>query len=174
MLTPRDIHEATFHVVWRGYSEKEVDAFLSKVVSEYEAILQQNEALKKKVAVLESELLERNAVDQEVRDALTAAVRTGNDVKVQAEREAELILREARSQASAVLDQAHRQVKEAAEGLRLLHQQEEAFRKQLRVVLHAYLQLLDEGERVESESREAAATVAASLESTNSLRAIDG
>ena len=36
MLTPRDIHEAEFKRVWRGYDPEEVDDFLRRVVVEYE------------------------------------------------------------------------------------------------------------------------------------------
>ena len=54
MLTPRDIHEAEFKRVWKGYNPEEVDEFLQRVVIEYEALYRENERLRRRIAELES------------------------------------------------------------------------------------------------------------------------
>ena len=46
MLRPIDIHNAEFKRSFRGYNEEEVDEFLSRIVSEYENVVQQNKDMK--------------------------------------------------------------------------------------------------------------------------------
>jgi cell division initiation protein len=49
LLTPRDILHMEFRRVWRGYNPSQVDAFLHRIVIEYEALAKENASLKREI-----------------------------------------------------------------------------------------------------------------------------
>jgi len=56
VLTPRDILQAEFKRVWKGYNPDEVDAFLHRVVGEYETLYRENERLRERIKELEARI----------------------------------------------------------------------------------------------------------------------
>lgn len=112
VLTPRDIHQAEFKRVWKGYNPEEVDEFLQRVVVEYEALFRENERLRQRIAELESTVQEYSRTETQIDETLALAKQTASDLKAAAEREAEATLSEARIKAQEILSGARRQVEE--------------------------------------------------------------
>ncbi|MBE3584012.1 MAG: DivIVA domain-containing protein [Limnochordaceae bacterium] len=109
MLTPRDIHEAEFHTGFRGYNEQEVDDFLSRVVVDYEALFQENRALKDEVADLRQRLATYQQNEAQVAAMLQQTQALAEDLKAGVERHARLLLESARQRAENMVKEAEEQ-----------------------------------------------------------------
>ena len=141
MLTPRDIHQAQFKRVWKGYSPEEVDEFLRRVVLEYERVYKENEALKGTIAELEKRLAEYASTETQIGETLELARRAAADARSAAEREAGAILREARSKADALLQAASHK---AAEEERRAEVFALEFERRRALVTEALRQMIDQ------------------------------
>jgi len=101
LLKPRDILHTEFRRVLRGYNPVQVDEFLRRVVVEYEALAQENMALKQAGAKVATQ------PDQ-------AATAQAEEILAKARREAEEIIAEARKKMEAEKQQLLAWHKEAA------------------------------------------------------------
>ncbi|MDI6893148.1 MAG: DivIVA domain-containing protein [Bacillota bacterium] len=106
MLTPLDIHNKEFHRSFRGYSEAEVDEFLDQVVRDFEALLKEKSGLDERVEDLENRLSNYQALEETLKQTLILAEATADEVRANARREAEIIIREAQTKAKEILDDA--------------------------------------------------------------------
>jgi|GEM_PF-133721 len=150
MLKPRDLAKVEFKRVFRGYSEKEVDEFVEKVVAEYEKVYQRNQELEEEVERLRARVRKFEQNEGQFEEALELARQMARDIKAAAEQRAAAILAEARTQVAALLRQAREQMDAHAARVRELTRQEEAFRSRFRDLLESYWALLEE-ERRDSE-----------------------
>lgn len=138
MLTPRDIHQAEFKRVWKGYSPDEVDDFLRRVVLEYERVFKENKELKERLEVLDARLEEYSATEVKMSQTLDMARSAARDAKSAAEKEAAAILSEARARAAETVNEA---VMESARQRRLLENYLEDVKRYRTRVLEASQQL---------------------------------
>lgn len=142
-LTPLDIHNREFKRAFRGYNEEEVDQFLDEVVREFEALLRDSGKLREQVEEMEGRLGQYQALESTLRDTLVVAQQAAEDVKVNARKEADLIIREAEAE-------AHRRAEAAAAEVRRLRDESDELRKRLyvlrsrmRAMIETHLELLD-------------------------------
>jgi cell division initiation protein len=104
-LTPIDVQQQTFKVALRGYAEDEVDAFLDEVVlalRDYEQRLREAE---ERIVVLEEQLTASRETEEAMRRALLAAQRTADSIVEEARSEATQILKEARGEVDSISQQ---------------------------------------------------------------------
>ena len=143
-LTPRDIQEKEFRSGLRGYKEEEVDEFLDRVTSSYEEVFKENIDLKEEVERLLEENKKYELIGERMQAALVAAQETADDVRKNATKEAENILREAEIKAHKMVQESRDQHRELQKSLAIVKQIEEEFRFKLKSMLQSYLKLLDE------------------------------
>jgi cell division initiation protein len=142
VLTPLDIHNQEFRRVLRGYSEDEVDDFLDRVVADFEALLKENAQLKDEVEALRARVEQYRQLESTLHGALIVAQETAEEVKQNARKEAQLIVREAEEEAARRLAGSEARVRETQERLAQLQREAIAFRAQLRSQLESQLRLL--------------------------------
>ena len=143
-LTPRDIQEKEFGSGFRGYKEEEVDEFLDRITSSYEEVFKENIDLKEEVERLVEENKKYELIGERMQAALVAAQETADDVRKNATKEAENILREAEIKAHKMVQESRDQHRELQKSLAIVKQIEEEFRFKLKSTLQSYLKLLDE------------------------------
>lgn len=133
-LTPLDIHHMEFERGVSGYRRAQVRAFLERVAAEREELLKELQGLRDELAEQQRRVEALESAEADLRQAVIAAERIGNQMKDNARREAELIVQGAEAdRATAEADVAR---------LRTLR---DDFREQFRGMLRAYLQSLDVG-----------------------------
>lgn len=142
MLSPLDIHNQEFRRVLRGYSEDEVDDFLDRVVSDFEALLKQNAQLKDECEELRGRMDQYKQLESTLHGALIVAQETAEEVKQNARKEAQLIVREAEEEAVRRVRSAEQRIREVEEQLAQAQREAQAFRAQVRSQLEAQLELL--------------------------------
>lgn len=94
-VTPVDIQQIGFRRAFRGYDRHEVDAFLSSLSDTFESLMKENRESKDRIEALEAALAELKRKEELINQTLVSAERMVDDMKRQAQREAELRVREA-------------------------------------------------------------------------------
>lgn len=105
-ITPLDIHQKEFRRALRGYNEEEVDAFLDEVAKEMERLFQENIDLTERVERLEKKVAQYQSFEQALQETMLAAQKAAGDLKQNAEKTAQLIIRDAQMKAEQVKRQA--------------------------------------------------------------------
>jgi len=94
-LTALDIREQQFRRVMRGLDPDEITTFLGAVASEYEMLVTENRDLRQRLLDLEHQIGEFHSMEKALRNTLLTAERATAETKENAQKEAELILRQA-------------------------------------------------------------------------------
>ncbi len=105
-LTPLDVRRFEFASALRGYDKARVDQFRDQVADELERVTRANQELDAKAKGLADQLKQFKDRDKALNDALVSAQQLRAEIREQADREAQLILREARAEGDRLLDQA--------------------------------------------------------------------
>lgn len=127
-ITPLEIRQKNFEKAFRGINKEEVHAFLISLSHEWERMLDENKELKSDVQKLEREVQKLREVETTLFKTLKTAEDTGANVIDQANRTAELhlketqinaeaLLNEAKNRARAIIDRAEDQAKGIIEGM---------------------------------------------------------
>src|ERR1043166_1076647 len=93
-ITPLEIRQKSFEKVLRGYDKDEVNAFLQSLSQEWERNLDEVKELKMRLDSTEREVNKLREVESSLFKTLKTAEDTGASVIDQANKTAELILRE--------------------------------------------------------------------------------
>jgi cell division initiation protein len=146
-LTPLDIRKQEFKKSMRGLDPEEVYAFLTTIADEYEAVLNDNKALRERLLELDDKVQEYRNMEKTLRDTLLTAERVTVESKDNAMREADLIIKEAQLEA----DKAARAIKANASKLRIdvqdLKRQREAYIARMKMLVESHAKFLDSADR---------------------------
>lgn len=105
-LTPLDIRKQEFRRTLRGYETLGVEDFRVRVADELERVIREKSVIEERLSVLVEQLREFRERERAMNEALVAAQQLRADTRAAAEREAQVVLREAEGQARRVLDEA--------------------------------------------------------------------
>ena len=119
-LTPLEVRQkkGDFRRGFRGYDVELVNDFLDLVADRMEELVKQNMALGDQVEELEEELREYREKERALSEALMASQKLREDARAHAEKEGELIIREARASAESARRDASKSLAQEEETLR--------------------------------------------------------
>ena len=140
---PLDIRYQEFRRRVRGYDVEEVRAYLAELADYVSSLKEELAACQKEVERLKGELARSRAEEAELKRAVVAAEKIAREVKAQAEREAELILKEAQAAKEKALREAVEQLARMRGELERLKKERELFKNQFKGLLLGYLESLD-------------------------------
>lgn len=143
MLTPLDIHNKEFKRGFRGYNEEEVDEFLDGVIKDYETLYRENIDLKETIERLNSKLEHYQHMENTLHSTLVIAQETAEEVKLNAKKETELIIKEAEVSAQKLVEEALSKVRRMTGEYEELRKQSQVFRTRLRTLLQAQMEMLN-------------------------------
>ena len=138
-LTPLDVRRYDFGKALRGYDPQRVEQFREQVATELERLARQIQDLEAKVRAGQDQLRSFRERDKALNDALVSAQQLRTEIRQQSEREAELIMREARSAGERQLDEARSELRRVEEALVSMERSRRAFLAQLRVICERQL-----------------------------------
>jgi cell division initiation protein len=107
-LTPLDVRRQEFRRSLRGYEPLGVEDFRMRVAEELERVLREKSVLEERVAALTEQLRVFRERETAMNEALVAAQQLREETRTAAEREAQVILREAEAEGRQRLDAADR------------------------------------------------------------------
>jgi cell division initiation protein len=108
-LTPLDIQQQKFQVKFRGYDKQEVEAFLEMVSADIESLLQESNTLKVDLQKCEAQLVDFRENERAIQQTIMTTQKISDDLKRNAQREAELIISEAKVAAGKIMNDARAQ-----------------------------------------------------------------
>jgi len=105
-LTPHDIRKQEFRKTLRGYDTLGVDDFRVRVADALERAIRERQILEERVNALTEQLRVFREREKAMNEALVAAQQLRQDSRATAEREGQVIVREAEAAAKRLLDEA--------------------------------------------------------------------
>ncbi len=141
-MTPLEITQREFRRVMRGYDPEEVRHFIESLAEDVGTLLKENAAQGERVAELEERIRTLEAQEESLRNTLVTAQRMTEEIKANAKREADLIIREAEGKAQRLAAEAQSRAAEARQELFELQRQREVFAATLRSHIQTHLDLL--------------------------------
>lgn len=179
-LTPLDVRKkrGDFRRTVRGYDPELVDDFLDMVAERLEELVKQNVSLTERAEHLQEQVGTFREREKALNEALVTAKQLRAESQAQADREAELVRREAQTQAERIIEEGHRSLREIARETEALVARRRQFLRSFRTLVERYMTELEVEEaraRVESpEARlEEATSVAPSTEDEQPTSAVD-
>ncbi|MEP7346758.1 MAG: DivIVA domain-containing protein [Gemmatimonadaceae bacterium] len=138
-LTPLDIRRFDFGTALRGYDKKRVDQFRDEVGREVERLVKQSQELDSKARGFHEQLRAFRERDKAINEALVSAQQLRAEIREQADREAQLILREARAEADKMLEGARAETRRVQTDLEQIVRQRRSYLAQLRGMIERQL-----------------------------------
>jgi len=146
-ITPLDIEAHNFAVRLRGFDRDEVKSFLSLISEEYEKVIVENSYLKEELARLNHSLGDFQDREKILKDTLLNVQKLADEMRLEAHREKDVIIKEAELKADQILDQARRRISDLERHISDLRMQRDAFES-------AVLALIDQHRRMIEMQRE--------------------
>ena len=143
MITPQDIQSIEFEKAVRGYKEDQVDVFLDQLTTDYEAVLNENSALKQKISELSARLDDYHAQESAVLKTLESAKALMNDISVSAEKRANILLKNAELDAELKQRQANENLERLKQEESQLERRVASIRTRFKNILEAELERFD-------------------------------
>ncbi len=103
-VSPLDLRQQRFRTAFRGFDKVEVASFLTAVAEDYEQALRDTDKLRQDLARMEAVLNEHRENEKNLRSTLMTAQKLSDDIKANAAKEAERIIREAEGRSDLLLD----------------------------------------------------------------------
>ncbi|MBK9947607.1 MAG: DivIVA domain-containing protein [Nitrospira sp.] len=142
-ITPIDIQQMVFQVKLRGYDREEVNRFLEEIAQTVEYLNRDNATLREKIYSLEQQVTELKRTETTLSNTLVSAQSLAEDVKRSAQRDAELIVKEAELKASELFRQARVELGNTQRDLSVLKKQRLLMVERMRATLSTFERMLD-------------------------------
>ena len=138
-LTPLDVRRYDFGRALRGYDPERVEQFRTQVAEEMERLARQSMDLEQKAKGFHEQLRAFRERDKALNDALVSAQQLRAEIRESSEREAALIVREARAEGEREIENARSEIRKLEAQLAELDRSRRNHLAQLRVVVERQL-----------------------------------
>jgi cell division initiation protein len=147
-ITPLDIQQQQFKgKMLGGLHPDDVDSFLQAVASEMEGLLRENTELKELANRQSRDLADQAQKEKDLRETMLAAQRITEEMKANAQKEAELIVSEAQLQAKRLVDDAERTVADLQGRIQDVRRQRLQFEMEFKSLLDNHARMIGQGEQ---------------------------
>ena len=144
MLKPIDIQNKEFEKKLKGYDCDAVDDFLDIVIQDYEALCKENVALKDKIKLLTEAVDRYKEIEDTMHRSLDVARQSAQDIKNNANMEAQAIVNRAKLDATRLarqIDEEH--IRKHQEMLKI-KQEVDTYKLRIKTVCENLVRTLDE------------------------------
>ena len=146
-ITPLDIQQMVFKVSFRGYDKEEVNRFLEELSQTVELLNRDHAVQQAKIIYLEQQLAELKRTEATLSNTLLSAQSLAEDVKRNAQREADLVIKEAELKAGELIRQARVALADTQHDLSSLQKQRLLMIERLRASLRMFERLFEAEEQ---------------------------
>jgi len=106
-ISPVDIKKMGFKSSMMGFNKVDVQAYLEVLSDEFTKLLTENENLKKDIIHLTAKVEDQEKIKLSLENAANIITNTVGDIKIKAEKEAELLINKAKLKAEEIVSSAH-------------------------------------------------------------------
>ncbi|WP_298837254.1 DivIVA domain-containing protein [Clostridium sp.] len=142
-ITAMDINNKEFKKVLRGYNSEEVDDYLETISDEYEMAYKENSTLKEKISFLQEKLDHHVKIEATIQNTLVLAQNAAEQAKISAQKESELIVRNANDSSERMLEKAHDDVLKVNDEYERVKQEFAKFRTKFRSFMNCQLEMFE-------------------------------
>jgi len=144
---PLEIAHKTFDRKMMGYDQDEVSDFLTIIAAQFDALLQERNALREAIKEKELTVLEYKDRDQMLKATISSASQMSEKMRGDAERESKLIINDAHQKAELITRDAKDSLKKVYTEIADLKKTRMQFEANLKAMVQAHLSLLDQGQQ---------------------------
>ena len=141
-LTPLDIQKQTFSTKLRGFNTDEVRAYLHLVAEDVERLVRDVDRLSRENAMLREDLEDHSHREQILKDTLLSAQKVSEDVRATAQKDAELIVKDAELLSERLVAQAMQRVADLEKAIQDLKVERKVARNKLQSILDLIQQMV--------------------------------
>ena len=151
---------------FKNYSPEEVDHFLDQIIIQVEKMIEDNKAKNKEIALRDAKIEELTNIvkntahikdkleqyermESTLKSAIVMAQRTSDQIKSSAHRESEIILEDAKRNASRIINESLLKAEKADMEAEMLKRNVNIFKRKLRGIIEAQLEMVEDIEKVE-------------------------
>ncbi|MGB0910113.1 MAG: DivIVA domain-containing protein [Nitrospirales bacterium] len=142
-ITPLDIQHKIFDLQFRGYEKRQVDQFLEELAETVEGLTRENSSLKEAALAKDQELDHLKKSESTLTNTLMSTQTFVDHLKRGAERDAELIVKEAELKAEEILAQSRTDLMDLRRIITDLRRQRALVLEHLRSTLNAFHRLIE-------------------------------
>jgi len=155
-ITPLDMRQARFTTSMRGFDKADVTSFLQEAAEGFDQAMRENERLRIEIVKLETSLNQFRELEGSLKTTLMTAQKTADDMRDNAQKEAERLVREAEGRVDLMMQKAQAKtedIEREIDGLRIKRREAEASLEATIAALNNTLEFIREQERREREDR---------------------
>ena len=148
-----------FNRTLRGYDPDEVNKFLDKVIVQVEEMVKEIKQKDSEIAELQGLVQENKALREKIEQyermegtlnkAIIMAQKTSEQIKINAHNESESILEDAKNNANRIINEALIRAEKTEHEANLLKRNVTIFKKRIREIVEAQLEVIEEMDKVE-------------------------
>ena len=151
-LTPLDIQQQQFTMRVRGFDVREVDLFLEQMANAFEQLQRDTETLKEEILRLRRESHGLKKREETFKRAMIHSQKVLENMKENADKQAELIIAEAEIKADKIINHAQSRLNQLQEDITELRRQRVQIEVEISAIIEAHSKLL----KISQESMQAA------------------
>jgi cell division initiation protein len=149
-ITPLDIQHKVFDTQWRGYNKPQVDQFLEEIAESVEELTKDNLVMREKLSGKDEELSQLKRAETTLTSTLISTQSFVDQLKRGAQRDADLIVKEAELKAEEILAQSRSELVEMRRIISTLKQQRALVLDRLKLTLSSFYRLVEIEEQPEA------------------------
>lgn len=134
-----------------GYNRSEVNQFISDVIKETEGIITRVKTQNNEIESLKKELEHYKNLEDTLKSAIIKAEETGDNIKKMAREESELIVTDAKHNASRIVNEALLKAEKIENNAEILEKNMKIFKRKLKLIMEQQMAVVEEIEVLELE-----------------------
>jgi cell division initiation protein len=142
-LTPENIKSQEFSKSLRGYNTEEVEAYLEKLSSEIEDLINENEEIKEEIKNLNERVTEFIKMEKNMQDTLAKAKESSSRSLQSSQKQSELVIKEAEIKASEIIKKAKENADEIRDAVITLREEKDLIISKLRAMVNSQVNLFE-------------------------------
>ncbi len=150
-ITPLDIQHKVLETQWRGYHKTQVDQFLEEIAESVEELTKENLVMKQQLSGKDEEINQLKRAESTLTSTLISTQSFVDQLKRGAQRDADLIVKEAELKAEEILSQSRAELVEMRRTISSLRQQRALVLDRLRSTLNSFHRLVEVEEQVDAD-----------------------
>ncbi len=132
-----------------GYNRSEVNNFIDEVIKETETIVSKVKSQQEEIKKLEKELSYYREMKDIMKNAIVRAEESSNKIKKMALEESEILIRDAKDNASRIVNDALLRANQTEKERETLEKNMKNFKKKLRTIMQENMHIVEEIDKLE-------------------------
>ncbi len=142
-LSPLLIKKQEFTKSLRGFDPEEVQAFLDKIASDVDSLIQENESFKGEVESLNERVAEFRSIEKNLQSTLLKAQESSSKAFESSKKQASLMMKEAEIKASQMLENAKQEANDIRNAVVNLREERDLIIARLKSIINSQAHLLE-------------------------------